>query len=116
MATCSAGGRCRIVCSGGCGCIYVYDEDVCTCECYDEVGPTTNAIGLKAVVNVTVIGLPLAQIGARFDRLLTREVLVPASRANEKVTLTLKRVPIATALDKFGLTSRPKKAAKKSKG
>jgi hypothetical protein len=43
MATCSAGpARCKIVCTGGCGCVYVYEEDTCTCECFDSNvgGPT----------------------------------------------------------------------------
>ncbi len=46
MANCAAGpGRCKIACTGGCGCVYVHETDQCTCECF-----------------------------ARFDKLLAREV------------------------------------------
>src|SRR5712692_5454898 len=107
MATCSAGPRCKIVCSGGCGCVYVYEEDTCTCECFDSnVGGTNLSLSLGSKIDVSVKGLPLGQLAARFDRLLAREVLVPASRTRQKVSLNLKRVSFAAALKTLGLQTR----------
>jgi hypothetical protein len=115
MANCSAG-KCKIECpGGGCGCIYVYEEDTCTCECYDNnVGGTNLTLSLGSKIDVSVKGLPLGQLAARFDRLLAREVLVPASRTRQKVSLQLKRVSVATALTTLGLQTRtPKKTRRK---
>jgi hypothetical protein len=115
MATCSAGPRCRIVCDGGCGCVYSYEEDACTCECFDSnVGGGNLSLSLGSKIDVSVKGLPLAQVAARFDKLLAREVLVPASRTRQKVSLNLKRVSFATALKALGLQTRtPKKTRRK---
>jgi hypothetical protein len=115
MANCSAG-KCKIECpGGGCGCIYVYEEDTCTCECYDNnVGGGNLSLSLGSKIDVTVKGLPLAQVAARFDKLLAREVLVPASRTRQKVSLNLKRVSFATALKALGLQTRtPKETRRK---
>jgi len=115
MANCSAG-RCKIECpGGGCGCIYVYEEDTCTCECYDSnVGGGNLSLSLGSKIDVSVKGLPLAQLAARFDRLLAREVLVPASRTRQRVSLQLKRVSFATALKALGLQTRaPKRSRRK---
>jgi hypothetical protein len=117
MANCSAG-RCKIECpGGGCGCIYVYEEDTCTCECYDSnVGGGNLSLSLGSKIDVSVKGLPLAQLAARFDRLLAREVLVPASRTRQKVSLQLKRVSFATALKALGLQTRtPTKRRKRAR-
>jgi hypothetical protein len=115
VANCSAG-KCKIECpGGGCGCIYVYEEDTCTCECYDSnAGGTSLSLSLGSKIDVSVKGLPLAQLAARFDRLLAREVLVPASRTRERVSLQLKRVSFATAMRALGLQTRaPKKTRRK---
>ena len=114
MATCSAG-RCKIECpGGGCGCVYVYEEDICNCECFDSnVGGSTLTLSLGSKIDVSVKGLPLGQIAARFDRLLAREVLVPASRTRQKVSLNLKRVSFAVALKALGLQTRAPKNRRK---
>ncbi len=114
MANCSAG-KCKIECpGGGCGCIYVYEEDTCTCECYDSnAGGISLTLSLGSKIDVSVKGLPLAQLAARFDRLLAREVLVPASRTRQKVSLNLKRVSFAVALKALGLQTRAPKNRRK---
>jgi hypothetical protein len=121
MANCSAGPRCRISCPGGCGCVYVYEEDTCTCECFDnESTSSTLQFGLGSKINVSVDGLPLAQVAAQFNRLLTREVLLPAARSKERVTLSLEKVTFSAALKSLGLTIRkpltptPQKSPKRS--
>jgi len=57
MATCSCGPRCKIVCEGGCGCVYSYEEDACTCECFDSnVGGSNLHLSLASKIDVSVKG------------------------------------------------------------
>ncbi len=92
-------------------------QDACTCECFDSNvggGNLSLSLSLGSKIDVTVKGLPLAQLAARFDRLLAREVLVPASRTRQRVSLQLKRVSFATALKALGLQTRaPKRSRRK---
>ena len=114
MATCSCGPRCKIVCEGGCGCVYSYEDDTCTCECFDSnVGGGNLSLSLGSKIDVSVKGLPLGQLAARFDKLLAREVLVPASRTRQRVSLNLKRVSFATALKALGLQTRASRKRRK---
>jgi len=72
------------------------------------------SLTLGSKIDVSVKGLPLGQLAARFDKLLAREVLVPASRTRQRVSLNLKRVSFATALKQLGLLTRtPKKTRRK---
>jgi hypothetical protein len=108
VATCSAG-RCKIACEGGCGCIYVHGEDRCICECFETVGGIRGLrLSPSAKVTVSVAGLPLGQVATMFDRILAREVLLPASRAQRKVRLKMENVRASEALGALGLkTQRP---------
>jgi hypothetical protein len=107
MANCSAGPKCRIACPGGCGCVYVYEEDACTCECFDGESTWSGLrFSLGSKINVSVDGLPLAQVAAQFDRLLKREVLLPAARSKERVQLSLEKVTFSAALKTLGLSTR----------
>lgn len=105
-------GRCRIVCPpGGCGCIYTYATDSCDCECFgEEPSGSAGALSLGNKVDVCVSGLPLGQVAGKFDRLLAREVLVPASRVKKTVHLKLKGVTVSAAMRALGL--RTQKAVK----
>lgn len=107
MANCSAGpARCKIACTGGCACVYMHDIDACSCECFDpEVSNPAN-LSLSAEVSITVSGLPLGQVANRLDKLMVREVLVPAGRTKETINIKLKRVPMSEALKRLGLASR----------
>lgn len=106
MATCKAN-RCKIECPGGCGCVYVYETDSCNCECFtEEVGGSNHGLSLGNKIDLSVKGLALGQLATRFDRLLAREVLVPASRTGQKVSLQLKGVSFSTALQALGLQTR----------
>src|SRR5215211_5702530 len=100
MARCSAGpGRCKIACDGGCGCVYLHEADACICECFDTDDATTGLnVGMGTLVSVSVNGLELGELATRLDRLLTRDVLVPASRARQKVQIKLKRVRFSEAI------------------
>ena len=116
MATCSAG-RCKIQCDGGCGCVYVHGEDRCICECFESVAGVR---GLKlspaAKVTVSVAGLPLGQVATMFDRILARDVLLPAARAQEKVRLKMENVRLSEALSALGLRTQGPGAAGRRAG
>ena len=116
MATCSAG-RCRIQCDGGCGCVYVHGEDRCICECFESVAGIR---GLKlspaAKVTVSVAGLPLGQVATMLDRILARDVLVPAARAQKKVRLKMENVRLSEALSALGLSTQKPRAAARGAG
>ncbi len=117
MATCNAGGDCRIHCPGGCGCIYVHETDECICKCYNGE-PTDNVkeYSLGNLISISVAGLQLGQVGAHLDGLLAREVLVPASRVHEKVNLRVKRASFSKVIRTLGLSTRiPVKAGRASK-
>ena len=64
------------------------------------------SLSLGSKIDVSVKGLPLVQLAARLDKLLAREVLVPASRMRQRVSLNLKRVSFAAALKALGLQTR----------
>jgi hypothetical protein len=118
MATCACGpGReCTIDCPGrGCGCVYVYDTEECHCACFGEADGHQK-YNLGNLISISVAGLPLGQVAARLDRLLVREVLVPAARAQEKVNLRLKRASFSAVIRTLGLSTRvPVKAGRASK-
>jgi hypothetical protein len=67
-------------------------------------------LSLGSKVDVSVSGLPLGQVAAHFDRLLARDVLVPASRVKKTVRLRLKGVSVSAAIRALGL--RTQKAVK----
>lgn len=119
MATCSAGPRptCRIVCDGGCSCVYVYETNLCECECFERDGGTSpQKYNLGSTIAISVVDLPLGRIAARLDRLLIRDVLVPASRAHEKVNYRARRASFSTVLRGLGLSSRaPAKGGRAAK-
>ena len=114
--TCRAG-RCRIECPpGGCACIYVYETDSCNCECFgEEPSGSAGVLGLGNKIDVSVSGLPLGQVAARFDRLLTRNVLVPSGRVTERVRLRLTGVRVSAALGALGLATRRRTKSRPAK-
>ena len=110
VASCSAG-RCKIQCGTGegCGCVYIHDEDRCICECFEAVGGIRGLqLNPTAKVTVSVSGLPLGQVATMFDRILARDVMLPAARAQKKVRLKMENVRLSDALRALGLsTQRP---------
>lgn len=101
--------RCKIECLGGCACVYVWETNQCTCECFgDGLLPPTRGLALGTRIDITVAGLPLGPIAVCLDRLVARDVLVPASRVDTKVNLRLKRVTFSAAIKALGLSTRPR--------
>ena len=113
MARCSAGPKnagCTIECPKGCGCIYEWETGDCLCNCYnggDENGGISGGkYNLGSVISISVSGLRLRQVASLLDRRLVREVLVPASRVNDKVNLRVKRASFSTVIRTLGLGTR----------
>ena len=89
----------------------MYESDTCDCECYgEEPHGSAGVLSLGNKIDVSVSGLPLGQVTAKFDRLLARDVLVPASRVEKTVRLRLKGVTVSAAIRALGL--RTQKAVK----
>ena len=63
-------------------------------------------LSLGNKIDVSVSGLPLGQVAAKFDRLLARDVLVPASRVMKTVRLRLKGVSVSAAIRALGLRTQ----------
>jgi hypothetical protein len=93
----------------------VYDTDTCECECFGtEPSGSAGVLSLGNKVDVSVSGLPLGQVAAKFDRLLAaRAVLVPAARVKKTVRLRLRGVSVSAALKALGL--RTQKAPRKAR-
>jgi hypothetical protein len=91
----------------------VYETDECTCECFgEEPSGSAGVLSLGNKVDVSVSGLPLGQVAAQLDRLLARDVLVPASRVKERVRLRLKGVRVSAAIRALGLRTQKARHAK----
>jgi hypothetical protein len=117
MANCSAGpASCKTSCRGGCACVYEHETEECYCECFDEDDVISGTLSLSAVVSVTVSGLSLGHVAGRLDRLMKREVLVPASRSKETIKLKLRKVPLSQAIKRLGLATRPSPGKKRAVG
>jgi hypothetical protein len=110
-------GRCHIVCPpGGCACVYTYETDSCDCECFgDEPSGSAGTLSLGNKVDVCVSGLPLGQVAGKFDRLLARDVLIPASRLKKPVRLRLKGVTVSAAMRALGLRSQKRATPRPTK-
>lgn len=108
MATTCRANRCKIECSGNsCACIYVYQTDSCNCECFEpENEPSGGRFGLGTKVDISVNGLSLQRVAARLDGLVSRDVLLPAARANRKVRLKMTGVSVAKVIKTLGLRTQ----------
>jgi hypothetical protein len=95
---------------GGCAC-----PDSCNCECFgEEPSGSAGVLTLGNKIDVSVSGIPLGQVAAQFDRLLARNVLVPASRVRNKGAPASPGVRGAAAMKALGLTSRRRTKSRQS--
>jgi hypothetical protein len=76
--------------------------------------PSAGVLSLGNKIDVSVTGIPLGQVAAQFDRLLARDVLVPAARVRQKVRLRLKRVSVSAAIKALGLRIQKRVRARPS--
>jgi hypothetical protein len=91
----------------------MYASNTCDCECFgEEPSGSAAALSLGSKIDVSVSGLPLGQVAAHFDRLLARDVLVPASRVKKTVRLRLRGVSISAAIKALGLRTQKGRPAK----
>jgi hypothetical protein len=89
----------------------VYETDSCNCECFgEEPSGSAGVLTLGNKIDVSVSGIPLAQVAAQ----LARNVLVPASRVRNKVRLRLRGVRVAAAMKALGLTSQRRTKSRQS--
>lgn len=92
-----------------CFCIYTYEDGVCVCVCdYPIVQPPSLAKGrtknpLTARIDLCVKNVDLVSLGELFGSICEAELLVPALRARKSVSIGLKDVSIADAVERIGL-------------
>ena len=85
-----------------CGCMYVYEEDRCTCSCGIVIHPS-KTLPADAPVAVNTKGIELARLAEFLGKFTADEVLIPASRAREKVSLRMEYTTLAGVLEEVGL-------------
>ena len=110
MAGCSAG-ECSCECGPGegCGCIALSDSPgECECHCYGNRFGGGLTLGLHALVDVSISGLPLLEAARFFNAVHSEIVLVPADilkKLDKRVHLKVKRKRFSDVLKRLGLTS-----------
>ena len=120
MASCSAG-ECSCECGPGegCGCIALSDSPGdCECHCYGNRFGGGLTLGLHALVDVSISGLPLLEAAKFFNSVHSERVMVPAdilNKLNKRVHLKVKRKRFTDVLKRLGLTTggRRKKKTKR---
>jgi hypothetical protein len=90
----------EIVLSGGFG--------HCFCECQSVVVMLPH-LEEEARLNIEVRKAPLAKVAGFVDRFSTRQLLVPADRLRERVSLDLEYVTFAEAKAALGLVTGPER-------
>ena len=92
---------------GGCSWVYVYESGHLRLQMLRRRAQRISGrASLGNKIDVSVSGLPLGQVAAKFDRLLARDVLVPASRVKKTVRLRLKGVSVSAAIRALGLRTQ----------
>ncbi len=107
MAKCGAG-ECEVECGNkGCGCIAESDHPE-NCSCYCFGGESSGGLKLdpSVLVDVSFNGLALSDAAIFLASVHGGNILVPASRLNESVSLNLKRERFGRVLNQMGLTTR----------
>ena len=96
--------NCDDVCpeSTSCMCVYVYDTGICDCDC---IGPIviTPTLKLADRVAINIRGATLASVGETFGRSSEVDLFIPANRASEHVSISVKNKTLKYVLDNVGI-------------
>ena len=101
MARCSCGEDCEITCTGDADASTIGKRSIASARALILRAAKRASWDLSATVDVSVKGLPLITLAAHVNRLTGREILVPASKANKRVNLRLKKVRLRAAIRKL---------------
>jgi len=102
---------CDHMCAGHpqCMAIWVYDKDQCWYTCTGAAAPPTDTPvkrSLDIEINLSVKEATLASIASFIAARVEGELLVPASRLDEKITFSAKKLTLREAVTKLGLVAR----------
>ena len=105
MATCN-GGKCKITCPGGCGCISDAETGECLgCSCsggkggkFPDYKPTW-----QTPINISAHRITLADFAAVLNRLYPNRIAIPAARAQKTLSLEMKNTTFTKAVKRLGL-------------
>ena len=94
---------CDSVCpeAGSCGCINVISSGLCRCTCGPPI--VLEPLPLAEEIDLNTRDLNLAEVAELFRLATDSEILVPASRMHETITVTREKTTIDAALKEFGL-------------
>ena len=111
MSRCGAG-ECSCECGAGkgCGCIASSNSpEECRCYCFgDGFSGAGVTLGINALVDVSISGLPLLEVTKFLDAVHSERVLVPADmlgKLNKRVHLKVKRKRFADVLKRLDLST-----------
>ena len=114
-------GSCSVTCEWG-GCFCSEDDNGCECYCLyhdptrfaeakekflsshpDKINSAQN----NTVLSISTKGGTLSQVASSLNKLSVDPIFVPASRANEIVSLEMKQLPLSEILKVLGLITIP---------
>jgi hypothetical protein len=111
MSHCGAGDcSCECGAGKGCGCIASSDSpEECRCYCFgDGFSGAGVTLGINALVDVSISGLPLLEVTKFLNAVHSERVLVPADmlgKLNKRVHLKVKRKRFADVLKRLDLST-----------
>src|SRR5215203_200864 len=94
--------------STSCMCIFTYDDGICDCECTGPIVITAGRrrLPLYSRVDINVRAADLTTVGQFLNSFCDTELLIPASKASQKVALSLKDVTLENVIKDAGLVIR----------
>jgi hypothetical protein len=86
-------------------CIFTYDDGRCNCECTGPIVITTarRKLPLYARVDINTREADLATVGEFLSNFCDAELFIPAAKASQKVSLSLKDVTLEGVIEQAGL-------------
>jgi hypothetical protein len=88
--------------STSCMCLYVYDTGRCNCDCFGPI-VITPTLKLTDRVAINIRGATLASVGESFGRSSDVQLLIPADRASEPVSISVENETLEYVLDSVGI-------------
>lgn len=86
-----------------CACLYSYEDEQCNCDCPGTIIIHLPTLKLESRVAFNTKGCELARLGEFLGKRSQAELLIPASRAREKISLQIEDATFADVLEAAGL-------------
>ena len=90
-----------------CMCMWDYERNRCVVDCTDVITiPPIRLMTLEARIDLRARNVDLARLGEFLGQWCTADVLIPAVRAREKISLRMDDATLGDVLDRAGLVVR----------